>query len=311
MRDVFLEARCLSHMESAYRLLRFPMQYNMHTVISLSAHLPGQQPVYLKGPNAEEVTPVSKLLAYFSLVRECERAKHMTWIEVAEQFWFTGKEYKPFKKSGRRIATLWPVNPKMSELYALRKLLYNVRGASSYEYLRTVNGITYDSFMGAAEAAGYVVTETEWEKCLESASAVAMPSDIRRLYAQILLYCRPTNPVYLWNLYKFSMRTRRRNPNESESSLDMRSLTYIETILKNNGASLEDCGLKSIKDALSSESGVELDGKASPGVPERTVNVADSLTPAQERIVNAIMAESKIPKGNGNKLYYIDGKAGS
>ncbi|VDN19339.1 unnamed protein product [Cylicostephanus goldi] len=287
--------------------------YAMHTVISLSAHLPGQQPVYLKGALTREVRPTSKLLAYFSVVNTNEQARRMTWIEVAEQFRWTGKEYVELQRSGRRIARLWPVRPKMRELYALRKLLFHVRGASSYEYLRTVNGITYDTFMEAAEAAGYIESETEWEECLKSAAVLELPHAIRGLYAQILLYCHPTNPLRLWHNYKIAMRTRQRNTHvdKPDDVLDMLSLNHIESILTSNGSSLEDCGLKDVRDALLRDCGSYLaSGRVSPDVDMPAENTAHPLTGEQERIVNAIVTAAALPKGVGNKLYYIDGKAG-
>ncbi|VDN26083.1 unnamed protein product [Cylicostephanus goldi] len=146
--------------------------------------------------------------------------------------------------------------------------------------------------MQAAEAAGYIKAETEWEECLRSAATTQMPSSIRRLYAQTLLYCHPTNPTHLWNLFRAQMRTRSRMAQESDYMLDLLSIRHIKTILLSNGSSLEDCGLGLIENSLVRECG------------------NDAVNAAQERIVNAIVEASRLPKGTGNKLYFIDGKAG-
>ncbi|KHJ96585.1 hypothetical protein OESDEN_03451 [Oesophagostomum dentatum] len=60
--------------------------------------------------------------------------------------------------------------------------------------LRTVGDVVHSSFMAAAKAAGYIKDSAEWEECMRQACLTEMPSAILRLFAHILLYCRPTNP---------------------------------------------------------------------------------------------------------------------
>ncbi|CAJ0602621.1 unnamed protein product [Cylicocyclus nassatus] len=176
MREVYRLARYVSHMEAAYRILRYPMHYTMHTVITLIPHLPNEEPIYFTSTAKPPKRKKSKLLAYFDLVKEDDRARNMTWVEVAENYRFTGTKYVPYKRKGLRIARLSLVNPKMLELYALRKLLLYKKGVQSFEHLRTHRGKVYKSFMEAAQAAGYIEKTTEWEDCLRSASATDMPS---------------------------------------------------------------------------------------------------------------------------------------
>ncbi|VDK81389.1 unnamed protein product [Cylicostephanus goldi] len=160
--------------------------------------------------------------------------------------------------------------------------------------------------MKAAEVAGYIVTE--WEDCLKCASVIDMSYAIRSLCANILLYCKPTNPIYLWEQFKNAMRNRRRNCNES-ANLDLRPLNHIKTILGNNGASLEDFELRNIKEALLLDCDDDFINRASPEIKQQTDNIAESLTLAQKRVANAVIAASRRRKGDGNKLFYIDGKA--
>ncbi|EPB74802.1 hypothetical protein ANCCEY_06109 [Ancylostoma ceylanicum] len=123
MSKVYLDARFLSQVEAAYRLLAFPTQYSMYTVISPIPHLSGQEPVFFKDTPAGQVAPVSRLLAYFSLAERGAHAAGMTWIEVAEQFRCKGRRYIPYKRKGRR-GCIWFSNLTITELFALRKFFF-------------------------------------------------------------------------------------------------------------------------------------------------------------------------------------------
>ena len=141
MREVSRLARYVSHIEAAYRIIGFPMHYPMHTVIFLSPHSPNEEPIYFKGEHAQRNNLKSKLLAHFDPFSQDDNAKNMAWTEVAEHYCFNGTRYVPFKKEKLRIARMWSVNPKLQELYVLRKLLLFTKGVSSDK--RTHNGVVY------------------------------------------------------------------------------------------------------------------------------------------------------------------------
>ena len=61
------------------------------------------------------------------------------------------------------------MNPKLGECYYLRLLLHNVRGPTSFENLRTVDSIVYDSFKGACLAFGLLADDKQWEETLQEA----------------------------------------------------------------------------------------------------------------------------------------------
>ena len=76
------------------------------------------------------------------------------------------------------------------ERFYLRLLLSQVYGVISYEAVRTINGIVYDIFEGAVRQLGLLDEESnEFDKCLEEAATFKMPSQMRRLFASILLFC--------------------------------------------------------------------------------------------------------------------------
>jgi len=61
-------------------------------------------------------------------------------------------------------------HPTSDESYYLRMLLNYVKGATSYEHLRTVDGTKHDTFKDACIAMGLLDDDNEWHQALEEAS---------------------------------------------------------------------------------------------------------------------------------------------
>ena len=73
----------------------------------------------------------------------------------------------------------------------LRVLLNNVAGATSYEHLRTVDGVLLPSFREATERRGLIEEDNTLDECLSEAIFFRMPSSLRRLFATILVFYEP------------------------------------------------------------------------------------------------------------------------
>jgi hypothetical protein len=97
------------------------------------------------------------------------------------------------------------VHPSDTERFALRLLLLYRKGCFSFKDLRTVNGITYHSFHEACRALGYLENDNESDTCLNEANSFATASQMRDLFAVILLNCTPSDPAQLWHKYKNAM----------------------------------------------------------------------------------------------------------
>ncbi|OBZ80921.1 hypothetical protein A0J61_11030 [Choanephora cucurbitarum] len=81
-------------------------------------------------------------------------------------------------------------------------LLYHVRGATSFDHLRTVNGICYSSFREATYALNLLNDDSEWITCPEEASHYKNAGSLRNLFAIILVFNNLSDPFQLWD--KFS-----------------------------------------------------------------------------------------------------------
>ena len=73
-----------------------------------------------------------------------------------------------------------------------------VRGARSYDDVATVDGYLHGSFKEAAIALGLVADDDEQDKMLQAASLACFPSQMRALFAEVLVWHEPLEPAKLW-----------------------------------------------------------------------------------------------------------------
>ncbi len=89
------------------------------------------------------------------------------------------------------------VQPSEGERYYLCTLLTHVRGVTSFNDLKTVNGYACSSFKEACFRLSLLQDDDEWNACLLEASAVQSGKRLRSLFASIFLFCQPVNPEIL------------------------------------------------------------------------------------------------------------------
>src|SRR5438270_13991978 len=82
------------------------------------------------------------------------------------------------------------VHPTAGEQYYLRMLLSIVRGATSFENLRTVDGFLYPSFKEACIALGLLQNDEEWDQCLKEAGQIQTGMQLRILFATLLYFVK-------------------------------------------------------------------------------------------------------------------------
>lgn len=73
-----------------------------------------------------------------------------------------------------------------------------VKGAHSYDDVATVDGYLHGSFKEAAIALGLVADDDEHDKMLQAASLACFPSQMRALFAEVLVWHEPLEPAKLW-----------------------------------------------------------------------------------------------------------------
>lgn len=87
----------------------------------------------------------------------------------------------------------------------MRLLLVNVRGPTSFQHLRTVNGVLCSTYREACQYLRLLENDTHWDHTLEDAVISSNAKQIRTLFSIILSTCFPSTPTDLWHKYKDHM----------------------------------------------------------------------------------------------------------
>ncbi len=100
---------------------------------------------------------------------------------------------------------MYQVKPSDPQRFALSLLLLHVPCATSFEALCTVNGQVCSTFRDAARALGLLEDDRQLISCVEEASLLQMPTQMRLLFATLLLFNRPYYSKQLFENFKESM----------------------------------------------------------------------------------------------------------
>jgi hypothetical protein len=129
-------------------------------------------------------------------------------------------------------------------------LLNCVKGATSYEHLRIVDGRVHDTLKNACIAMGLLADDNEWDQALEEAGVWASRQQLRDMFASMLMFCEVTNPRQPWDAHWESLsndieamtRYEHADPTVTlpEDALKDRALYEINQVLMRNGYRMED-----------------------------------------------------------------------
>ncbi|GBP79936.1 hypothetical protein EVAR_75309_1 [Eumeta japonica] len=240
----YVNGRYISTSEAAWRIFEFPIHERHPTVLQLAVHLENGQRVYFTTETAVQVAQ-NPLPQYY------------TWANNK----FTRRKrgenvvgYPGIKKDSA-LGRVYGVHPSQSECFYLRMLLHHVRGPTSFQYLKTVDGVLKETYQAACRARGLLENDDHWENTLREASLSQCPLQLRELFVVILLFCQPSEPLKLWNIFKDDLcediRHRIRQQNQDitlpyNEDIYNEGLIQIENkLLQLNDKSLSDFGLPS------------------------------------------------------------------
>ncbi|CAF1454121.1 unnamed protein product [Rotaria sp. Silwood1] len=226
--------RCISSNEAVWRILDFSIHERHPTVVHLAVHLENGQRVYFTEDNLHErinEPPKTTLTAFFLLCQKDEFARTLLYCDVPKFYTWNASE-KAFKRrvqgtsvpgyrsirATNALGRVYTVHPNNFECFFLRLLLHTIRGPTSFEALRTVNGRKCATFREACQLLGLLEDDTQWNATMTEAATIQSPSQLRNLFIILLLVCGPSNPGKLWESYKESLtediliKARRDNP---------------------------------------------------------------------------------------------------
>lgn len=213
--------RYVSSNEGMWRIFSFPIHERHPTVFHLAVHLENGQRVYFTDANVLQRVdrpPSTTLTSFFEMCQNDDFARTLLYSEMPRYYtWNQSSKKFQRRKRGQPVTgypqvfstdalgRLYAVHPSQDECFYLRLLLVNVRGPTSFQHLRTVNGVLCGTYREACQHLGLLENDTHWDHTLEDAVIYSNPKQIRTLFSIILSTCFPSTPIDLWHKYKDHM----------------------------------------------------------------------------------------------------------
>ncbi|XP_023916072.1 uncharacterized protein LOC112027653 [Quercus suber] len=201
----YLNCRYVSAIEACWRMFEFAIHHQEPVVQRLSFHNEDKQPVVFEDTNYfnnvvdKPDIGKSKFTEWMKANALYEEARELTYSEFSTKWvWHRrDKEWK-LRKSGRCIGRIYYAHPTSGEWFYLRMLLNVIKGARSFEEMRTINNVVYPTFRSTCYALGLLDDDKEWHEALNHASYWALGKQLRELFVTMLIFCEVADPYKLW-----------------------------------------------------------------------------------------------------------------
>ncbi|KAK9059237.1 hypothetical protein SSX86_021856 [Deinandra increscens subsp. villosa] len=254
---LYYDCRYVSACEASWRIYAFDVHHRYPSVTRLPFHLPGQQNVIFgEEDDIDDVLEKASVSSsMFDSWMKCNQlyphARNLTYVQFPSKFVWHAKDrcWKP-RKQGVSVGRIHSVSPALGEAYFLRVLLNKVKGPTSFEDIRTVNGHQHASFRDACYALGLLDDDNEYIEAIKEASHHGTGHFLRNLFATMLVCSALSRPDHVWHqswktLSDGIVYQRQHNPNTEGSSIsddELKNLTLleIEKILVLNNSSLNN-----------------------------------------------------------------------
>ena len=213
------KTRYVGSTEACWRILSKTLQEGSHSIVRLPIHLPNEHNIIIDENDSEQniqnalINKVTMLIDYFELNKRDLEARNYLYIDIPNHYIFKQVEenciklsrWEKRKNNINVIGRMYSVSPTQIELFHLRLLLLHVKGATSFEDLRTVDGVTHPTFVDTCLALDLIEDDEEWRRAIQEACLWMMPSKLRDLFIRILIHCQPLYPEKLWDEFKEAM----------------------------------------------------------------------------------------------------------
>uniref|UniRef100_A0A7I4Z1L5 Helitron_like_N domain-containing protein n=1 Tax=Haemonchus contortus TaxID=6289 RepID=A0A7I4Z1L5_HAECO len=209
-----LNTRYVYAPQSMYRIFGYNMQDRSHAVFWLAVHLPELQSVqFVQGQEqqylAHEQRFLTTLTAFFELNRLCNEMharglandftvdpRNVYCYQIPEHSTFDLRHgWTPRKRGGNQIGRMYTVSSRDTERYCLRIFLLNTKGKRLFEDLRSVGGVTYNSFTDAAKVAGF---SDDDRQSLQEVARYQSAAAMRGFFVCLLCFCEIVQAQDLW-----------------------------------------------------------------------------------------------------------------
>ncbi|XP_019100224.1 PREDICTED: uncharacterized protein LOC104783899 [Camelina sativa] len=253
----YLDCRYLSACEAMWRIFKFNIHHHNPVVQRLPLHLLGEQCTVFgekeKLPSVEIRYGHGRTMftEYFEMNKICEVARKLKYVQMPLEFlWDSDNKMYRRRKQRGNVGMVVNIHPTAGDLYYLRIMLNDVKGATSFDDLKTVGGVLHETFKAACYARGLIDGDKEWHEAMDEASQWATSYLLRSLFVLILIYCEVSQPLKVWNhcweyMADDILRKQQRVLNFpilelKPEELKQYTLIEIETLLRQHERSLTD-----------------------------------------------------------------------
>ncbi|XP_076031073.1 uncharacterized protein LOC143019319 [Oratosquilla oratoria] len=202
----FQEARFVNANEASWKIFKFAIHRSHPPVATLDLHLEGENAVFFKeNASKEEIdrktSKDTHLTAFFKLCARNEFAAGLYCNQLPNHFVFnnTSSVWEERKTAASSLGRIRAVTNKTVELFYLRLLLTHVKGPTSYEDLRTFEGVIYPTYREAVKAMGLLNDKETWKKTiLEIINHTNDRNQLRATYASMLVFSELEDQSGIW-----------------------------------------------------------------------------------------------------------------
>ncbi|XP_060536677.1 uncharacterized protein LOC132708382 [Cylas formicarius] len=195
----YTDCRYISSMEACWRIFAYKLHDRSHAVVTLPVHLENEQLVTFDEDDDEDelltrvadaTNYVSKLVAYFRLNAVDPEARRLRYVEIPENYvWFRGEgEWRARQHFNKIVGVIREVSPLDDDRFHLRILLQHLRGATSFESIRTLaDGYVCQAYREACEKRRLLANFDIYRNAMREVCDRDLPPRVRNFFALIIL----------------------------------------------------------------------------------------------------------------------------
>ncbi|KAL8154528.1 hypothetical protein AgCh_000044 [Apium graveolens] len=153
------------------------------------------------------------------------------------------------RKKGKQIGRMLYTHHSAGELWYLRLLLSNVSGPTFFQFLKTINGVSFQTFKDACKNLGLLDDDNEWHSVIKECVVSGFLKQIRQLFIHIIVNYQVSDLRKLWEQHwkhmvddllrkRLSMTINDPSTIYSDIQLQYFALAEIDKLLKYIGKSL-------------------------------------------------------------------------
>ena len=256
----WINARYIDPHMATWKICENELLGRFPAVDRLDIHLENRQSVTFNPNNVGDAVTnpkETKLTAWFKLNTVDPNARQYTYLEIPHHYTWNSqkKEWIARKKMCDKVncvGRIYTILRSQGEIYFQRLLLISAKGCTSFQDLRTYDGVTFNSCKEVAHAKGLLSDDNEIRYALEEVAAYGSPAKLRQTFALMLKHGEISTPERIWEHFKEEMMSdllhEERKKTEANLQLNIKKvenlcLNKIEDLLQDMDMSLTtiDC----------------------------------------------------------------------